>query len=924
MNERNLCCLKQYFITVNWILLIFSLFLCRSFAQSFDDDNFGMVITFNSTLYYQRYCFSQKHLQKTLQCFSDIPEASSTVYQGVLIYFANTFNNIDILLDFESNLDPLSDYRQFKNYVVMVSCPSIYSSTIYTTNGFGSICVDNFLSDKLSDKPDFADFNDKRSNSEHLNSHPMFIMFMFLVILSYLKKNLINESSIIFVLLLLSINNFSNAQLCTSIPLSLSNIVSCTNGACYPQTSALINLNPIDNSTGCVIFLSPDPTTPATQMNLTTNSAGFNFPITDFYDFDDPYIGWSWNCACNRLTTIYGPGNCPPTGNITGATWVSKVYKVEHSGNMGNYGCPNIGSSAGPGTLCFQGGFWMHHRFKMLLFENLPLKSVEVAIDTPYDTAVLNYGGIPVGIMGFNNSINITLLSDTMVNPLSSACIIFDRASPTDYYIFPLSMCNIKLGYDPAKFGYFKYYSSPTNLIDPNLQVDAELFHCWDSVVFRPRWINTADTLTRNRNKLSVQQNYLSYLIDADFNQFDVDLWEEPYHTFTDFSYIAQGFMFQNSGQGPYQPGFFGITFAQPGTIQYFTPPSLVTSIGNQVVRNCLIYGTNQTLNTTWYQSVNPLVLSWAVPSTSIYFLFPNNSISSVFSILAVQGGVNMCSSFSFYMYSWPEFQYSQFTYNISGFFQQTVYSENFLAPQNQSSQFIVKNNLGSLQALITFTGQAITFPTLVSASPVFGEARVDRSGLIIIRIYSMNQAGYCYVASSNPGNIASVQIALGTIPADYTFQLIGLSYVGDLTLIFQCYQNQVSYTLRGINYMANETRRDKEQYVGPGTDGQKVGWKFPWNNDGWIPDWLKNILFLGWIATGFIWADYLINIILYVLIYGAIIVIIYLIFVYLAWPLTKFIWCWFIMKPWMKIRGKKILYNSSKGLQPIYLKKEK
>jgi hypothetical protein len=644
----------------------------------------------------------------------------------------------------------------------------------------------------------------------------------------------------------------SYAYQCTSIPLSLSDVTLCAGSSCTVTTIANVIIPAFDLNSACLIFISPDGVTPSTTFNITIDHAHWVYSPSFEYVSDDPAIAVLSQCGC-PLGIKYSNTYCPAYTYISTLSGYSGA--TVQSGMHSGIDCSTTwANSLSPGTWCTGTSFAINARYQIIGFSSVPVLDVGVIVQSSTDLLVLEYAGTPIGTVGSNNTMNTTILSDTAVAPVNYFCVVFDRASDSDYYLLPYSECNPLNGFNPRLPGYFKY--NQTLGIDPLLKVDVTIRSCQNNLwAYAYPWLNTASFLDSNPSLLGKRQSFVSYLINNYFTPLPGDLGLTPSHEFDPYVYLSQGWFFSTYSGAPQA---FGIDL-------YGNKIPTVTSLSVYVgTYSCLCFQaisggfvSTTITSSTWYISNLGTPTPNGATGASLQWLQPNSTNTpSLYCFRYYDGTNSFCNSISFQGESWPSFQPATFTYN--GTFSTSFGPLSYTTP----TSFIAENQFGSLTVQVAFTNQKVQFQLPQSASLIVLEQYWDPvGGVATLKIYSATVGGSCVVATVPTGVIGTQIISVGMTSSNQSFQLTGQNFTGVLTFIFQCYQNQISYNFGYIVFNSNQTVQVPvseypggfDYYIPDGKGGYKQGglnfgdlfsgW---WGSGNWY-DWIVNILY--WIS---------------------------------------------------------------------------
>jgi hypothetical protein len=471
------------------------------------------------------------------------------------------------------------------------------------------------------------------------------------------------------------------------------------------------------------------------------------------------------------------------------------------------------------------------------------------------DILALEYNGVTTyGISKFNN-LNITIVSDTSVDPLqNNFCAAFDRFSDTDFYILPASLCNNPNTYNTGQIGFFK--SNSSNPFPSNLQVTTHMVDCmnnWADVTYP--WIQNSAILNQQKQNLASQFPSRPWLSNTFYNPGPGDYGAVPQHDIADYNYLAQGWIITDGNS----IGFVGINFA--GQLVPSASDPYVQTFSNVLLNTGLAtastqyWMSDQQIQVADINTGQIAYINWVIPANQTTSNFTQFGICKTF----MSGAAATCNNVSFSALIWPDMYPALFYFD--GAFRQTSLP---LLTQ-KPTQVGVENQLGVLNVVATFRNQKLQFQTAQSPTPIFVSNYVDNNrGIVYITWYSSLLGGTCAVSTTPLGIIATQMVNVGITAQNTTFQLISPFYSGPLVFNFQCYQNSAQYTVQvayNINYnttpeVTNTTWNPITWFPFPSIGTPGLGWVNSVFDQGmsagstWL-DWFWTILYYIALAVG-------------------------------------------------------------------------
>jgi len=674
---------------------------------------------------------------------------------------------------------------------------------------------------------------------------------------------------VLFILCALGANMGVYSQDCTTIPVSLSNLQSCTNGQCLFSQVATLALPLGDSNEACLSFTSPDGSGNLLTLNISIIRSHFQWVADYVYYTDNIQVDGRGYCSCpGSISHDYV--NCP-----TCLALPKFIDTVLCSTGVHNDGSCTL-SAFGGGTWCSRVGLRGRNRFKIIHFQPIIKPSVTMSIQMSYidgtnganvtnpDTIVygLEYDGTVTYFTDPSVPFNITVLSNTGVASFIPEFAVFDNHDTSNFYLLDNSIVNSLNEYNTDKIGWYK--TDQKNKVSSSLgnEITTRLINCVnDEFSFNFPWSITNDILTNNKINLASTISPGAMLLDPDYRTTNLPN-SNPDHVIDPYSTVINGWEIVGVDGWPTPIGWINDPFDKLA----FSPQPFSNTF-EIVVPNCTVHFTvisatsNGSVLTGYYPPNYPGVIkAYNIPFLNPY---PNNVTGADDETDRDASGITLlytadlygkaqldyptaictpmftgdtnnlcdlnCVNPSFSAYQWPSFAPTQFTV-INGTFHSDQLTESSLPNQ---SIMTTEMTSGVLNMIVTFNNMSIKF-TDTTIKPRILSTNAQGADLSV-QVQSLTVAGTCY-ASTVPNWLMVTQPVTVTVsPITLMFTMSVPAYYGNLSVIIQCYKNSATASVNtSFNQKINQTSQLSENSTGVGSAG------FNWGSLGNPLDWFN------------------------------------------------------------------------------------
>jgi len=585
---------------------------------------------------------------------------------------------------------------------------------------------------------------------------------------------------------------------CITIPISLSNVTSCSNGTCVFSQQAEIAIPSTEGSQMCVELVSPDGKSDPIIINVTLTHAHYNW-LFDYGYYTDSVVIWAQaSCDCS-FSTSRSCDNCPavkPRG--------STVQCIDGSTN--GRGCILPGLK----RWCAKIGYEGYSRYKILHSTQVVNKDFGMIATIDDEAWLIEYDGITQKFGNKNQSIEISILSDTSTPNIKPEFIVFDQNDMSDFYFLSGDDVNGINDFNPFKLGWFK--------AGQPIELDAQFTHqnmltsitsCnSQSIELASTFLDPVKLLKNNVDRLSASIAPGSILEDRQWNPWSSGQYV-PNHEMDNDIILSNGFIYSDAYNNP---DYFGITrdgipVPNFGWTAVSQSPSTLAMNLTSFSGKRVVFSSVPNPNRFDYLAQNFIDYKTNNWDTLIMIALRVDGKDEYF---ACKGTVtqNNCASFSFQAIGWPFLTVYNYTY-VDGQFSQTMYSNNH---NISDSMLITHSGNGILNMLLTFTNLTIKFDSS-PVSPVIIDSK-QQDNKIVINAYSATVGGDCFIASQPAGVIITQPITLSVTPQTYKFQINSPQVDSDIDFQIRCYSKQATTKTHvqinqqqnqsDVNYVAN------------------------------------------------------------------------------------------------------------------------
>jgi hypothetical protein len=590
-----------------------------------------------------------------------------------------------------------------------------------------------------------------------------------------------------------SFSSSSSGNNCVTIPISLSNLTSCANGACLFTQQASLAIPATEGSQACIEFISPDGQSPPITLNVSLTHAHYNW-LFDYSYFTDSVVIWKeLSCDCS-LTSSRDCSNCPasvPRGSIV---------QCDH-GTSSSSGCVIPGAK----NWCSRVGYEGYSRFKILHSNKVTNKDFGMIATINDNFWLIEYDGITQSYNNANHSIGLTVLTDTSTPTFTPEFVVFDQYDMSDFYLMDSGSVNSIDDFNPFKLGWFKAGEdielseqfTQENLAITVLDCGSNKFEVTST------FVDPTKLLANSVSKLASSVVPRSILEDRQWAPWTSGQYVPNHEVDSDVT-LKQGFILSDANNNPIfigldknnkiQPNaapWNDITAIPRGALNYTT---IVALSGNIIHFSSDSFSMVRTLP-IYYDDVNDGLL---------HFLQLFHVVKAGQNEYFVcQGAMNnqSCNNFKFSAIGWPFLTTYNYTYEYGQFYQ-TPFGNNH---NISDSMLVTHSNNGIINFLVTFTNLSIQFDT-TPVSPVITSVTQDDVN-IKVKAYSATVGGDCYFASQPAGVVITQPLTLSVTPQDYLFRINSPNVDGIVDFQIRCYSKQATARTKVVlNQVQNQS----------------------------------------------------------------------------------------------------------------------
>jgi len=564
---------------------------------------------------------------------------------------------------------------------------------------------------------------------------------------------------------------------CFSVPVSLSNITSCTNGQCTVKQTAYLAVPIADLSSACLQLVSPDGTTSTINLNVTISHAHWHHTFDYNYFTDGVVIDARAACQCGN-NFVYSCDNCPAANPNTPFTQciTGTIY--------------SSGGCSSAGTYCAKVGYTGYNRYKILHVNQNAKKDIAVVFTAGNYSSIAEYQGIVSSLTNQDQSITLTILSDTAPQDNGYDFVVFDRAVQDDFYLFEDSDINSINTYDVGKFGWYKtdqLTRLPLQFSQQNLVPTVSTCGANPALQYRSSMLDPGAFLQNRVGALASTVLPGALLVDPDWNPRYIMDNSIPNHMVDPFDVIQQGWLLSDQF-GKMQPiGLNKDGKLIPVPVNTGTAPGgilMMTPLGQL---NVTSYKSSTGVNTIGGPAGSQVTIYMVqvILPTPTYALCWNSFTSTTCN------GLNVTATF------WPEMVDGQIMW------QNGVFSENFIDTVHNitESWFQHEINGGVLNLLVTFNNFTIKFDNTV-VKPLIKSIIQDKDdpSVVWLEAVSTTVSGTCQIGTGDGILVTTHPITLTVSPQKFEMSLTYGPIHTDVQFIIMCYSNQVTKNAR-IDY---------------------------------------------------------------------------------------------------------------------------
>jgi len=600
------------------------------------------------------------------------------------------------------------------------------------------------------------------------------------------ERNLLYPESAKWVLILLGIIAYSllvtpvAGDSCYSVPVSLSNITSCTNGVCTIQQTAALSVPIADLNSACLQLVSPDGTTSTINLNITISHAHWHHVFDYNYFTDGVVIDARAACRCGN-NFVYSCNDCP-------ASYPNSAYTQCITGTI-----YNSGGCSTSGSYCARIGYGGFNRYKIMHIAQTPSKDIGVVFTVGNFSTIAEYNGVVSTLSNQDNSISLTLLSDTAPQDNGYDFVVFDLAAQDDFYLFDDSDVNSINTYDVGKLGWYKtdqLTRLPLQFSQQNLVANVATCGSNPTLQYRSSLLDPGAFLEGRTTALATNVMPGALLVDPDWNPRYIMDNSRPDHVIDPFDVIEDGWLLSDQ-------------YARMQALGLSRDGTLLPTMQNVGTQSWVIMLTNLgTLNVTSFKFSNAVfTINKQGITYSLYMvqvLLPTAAYGFCYNVFQQ----NTCTGFNITATFWPEMVDGQVLWgpNFQGL---GVISEVFTDPVHNISQswFQHEINGGVLNMLVTFNNFTIKFDNTV-VKPLIKSITQDKDddSIVWLEASSMTISGTCQVGTADGILVTTHPIALTVSPQKYELSLTYGPVHTNVQFILLCYSNQATKTVR-IDY---------------------------------------------------------------------------------------------------------------------------
>lgn len=269
---------------------------------------------------------------------------------------------------------------------------------------------------------------------------------------------------------------------CVGVPISVSNISSCTGNTCYAEQRASLSIPALDGSKSCASYTSPFNVSSTQNIRIRLDNSDFRIVADSCYGTGDPGIRTRSECGC----TLGSSANC--------AGGTSPPQPSDY------YVCIE-GPAGGPGLGCIATtwasfiGFTFDYSFIVCQMREDYVQSASFTVDDG-TFAKFNFTGYQKKV-DVSSKTNVIVTSTTVKPSIKPEFIVYPlNGAPEDFYFMSSSQVNGINEYDPFKIGWNKVgipgytKTTPTFVDDVSIKSNyhVSLIHCTNPEQFKEEW----------------------------------------------------------------------------------------------------------------------------------------------------------------------------------------------------------------------------------------------------------------------------------------------------------------------------------------------------------------------------------------------------------------------------------------------------
>jgi len=683
---------------------------------------------------------------------------------------------------------------------------------------------------------------------------------------------------------------------CNSVPISLSNLTSCTGTSCLLTQTAYLSIPLATGSSACIEFVSPDGVSNTEMFNISISHSFYKYKPSFIYWTDDAWLEGAGNCKCPP-TTGYTRTACEneklDVANYTATVW---IYGV----NSGA-GCP-LSPTGLSGSHCYKIGVNALKRFKVLDMGVVPTKDIGFSLsytdgNQTYESWETEYSGISVYEMNSDNTINVTIISDTSTRYFDIQNIVFDTSDTSDFYILDDSDVNSIDSFDTTKIGWVKP-DQPIR-IPPNMAnlIPLDVSNCLvDKFGVVSPFVSIEDKLLQNRHRLSSVIAPGSILADPNyyFGLSKTSLKTAPDVNLKPWHYLRFGWLLANHDG----PQFLGVT--QAGEFLPLTTGCGVLPMLQNITTNVGQYRNLSSLTVCWADMQVFIPQAFNIGGSYGYWLvkfityanisgnfteygvctmyngaigvdFTSVSFASAkLNYLAVELG--SCFEPNFNSTAWPTLAIGNFKFN-------GTFSQSYTGYSSDINAVSLSNPIyeGVANVLVTFKDLNIQFQSN-SIKPKIISVGTNNVDGVWVFAQSVTVGGVCFIGTYPAGIFTTQSVTLGLNPLNNTYVFAPVAYKSQISVVIRCAQSTSEATLF-VNYDLSPNQSKLNNIT---DTTAPIDWWFP--NFDWpfvfpkIPGIDKAVT--DWILLVVYWIVYII----------IIVAVLWIVFM-----LAKWLFCWFL-----------------------------